>query len=342
MRQVNNDVKNLQTRDSNAIHSMCIERSNNLIKNNGSMSMIVPLALVCTQRMTIVQNLIEKNRATWYSNFAWRPGKLFDQVNRALTIFNTVKSNTQISYSTGYLKWNAEHREYLFPTLHYVEYSDNRNSFWFPKTSDSKDISILKKVINSKLSVQNYFGNSINRVYYRTTGDLYWKVFTNFPPKFYLNGNAGNSSRETSISLADKVYATQSVGLLSSNVYWWWYTLTSNLRDLNPSDISGFKFPKDILDKNKLLEVSLKYIRDLEENSVMLKREQKNIGLTETQSFKISKSKPIIDQIDTVLAQHYGFTEEELDFIINYDIKYRMGKALFGEEENGENEEDED
>lgn len=39
-------------------------------------------------------------------------------------------------------------------------------------------------------------------------------------------------------------------------------------------------------------------------------------------------SKPIIDEIDTVLARHYGFTEEELDFIINYDIKYRMGDEL--------------
>jgi hypothetical protein len=28
----------------------------------------------------------------------------------------------------------------------------------------------------------------------------------------------------------------------------------------------------------------------------------------------------------SVLAQHYGFTDEELDFIINYDIKYRMGR----------------
>ena len=28
-----------------------------------------------------------------------------------------------------------------------------------------------------------------------------------------------------------------------------------------------------------------------------------------------------------VLAKHYGFTEEELDFIINYDIKYRMGAS---------------
>jgi len=26
------------------------------------------------------------------------------------------------------------------------------------------------------------------------------------------------------------------------------------------------------------------------------------------------------------LAEHYGFTDEEMDFIINYDIKYRMGR----------------
>ena len=37
-------------------------------------------------------------------------------------------------------------------------------------------------------------------------------------------------------------------------------------------------------------------------------------------------SKSIIDEIDRVLAAHYGFTDEELDFIINYDIKYRMGR----------------
>jgi len=34
-----------------------------------------------------------------------------------------------------------------------------------------------------------------------------------------------------------------------------------------------------------------------------------------------------------VLAQHYGFTDEELDFIINYDIKYRMGQGAEAEDE---------
>ena len=33
-----------------------------------------------------------------------------------------------------------------------------------------------------------------------------------------------------------------------------------------------------------------------------------------------------------MLARHYGFTEEEFDFIINYDIKYRMGDELTAEE----------
>jgi hypothetical protein len=44
-------------------------------------------------------------------------------------------------------------------------------------------------------------------------------------------------------------------------------------------------------------------------------------------------SKPILDEIDTVLAKHYGFTAEELDFILNYDIKYRLGRGAGDEED---------
>ena len=36
---------------------------------------------------------------------------------------------------------------------------------------------------------------------------------------------------------------------------------------------------------------------------------------------------------DTVLAGHYGFTAEELDFILNYDIKYRLGRSTEEEED---------
>jgi hypothetical protein len=44
-------------------------------------------------------------------------------------------------------------------------------------------------------------------------------------------------------------------------------------------------------------------------------------------------SRQNLDEIDRVLAAHYGFTDEELDFIINYDIQYRMGRDAESDDE---------
>jgi hypothetical protein len=110
------------------------------------------------------------------------------------------------------------------------------------------------------------------------------------------------------------------------------YTVTSNVRHLNPFDIQNFPLPESALADDEMCKWGQRYLKDLDKNSTMLAREQKQTGTTETQSFKIQKSKPIIDEIDAVLAEHYGFTPEELDFIINYDIKYRLGRDTETEE----------
>jgi hypothetical protein len=41
----------------------------------------------------------------------------------------------------------------------------------------------------------------------------------------------------------------------------------------------------------------------------------------------------ILDQKGAILAKHYDFTAEELDFIINYDIKYRLGRDVESEDD---------
>jgi hypothetical protein len=72
-------------------------------------------------------------------------------------------------------------------------------------------------------------------------------------------------------------------------------------------------------------------MKNLKQTAKIYKRISKGI-LTEFDSFYPMHSKSIINKIDKILAKHYGFTEEELDFIVNYDIKYRMGGELEGEE----------
>ena len=227
---------------------MFIEQGLNLNAFGGCTSMIVPLALVSTQRMTIVQNLLEADRDCWYANFSWRPGKLFDTVNRALTIFVTTRpANGGRTFSTGYLKWNSGSRNVLIPSLVYADCPRDRGVFWAPKIGHSQELSILRKCSEIKETLGIFSSRSNNFVYYRTTGGLYWKVFTDFAPKFYVNGVAGSSSRETKFSLAKKEHVTAAIAVLSSDVFWWWYTITSNLRDLNPSDWRNFPVPKSAM-----------------------------------------------------------------------------------------------
>jgi len=55
-------------------------------------------------------------------------------------------------------------------------------------------------------------------------------------------------------------------------------------------------------------------------------------GEVKLESLKPAKSQCLIDKIDIALARHYALTDEELDFVINYDIKYRLGADAVDEE----------
>ena len=311
--------------DGDAVHSMCVKRSLAL-GPAANMSMILPLSLVSTQRMASLQQALEDGRTCWYSNFAWRPGKLFDGVNRASTA-------PRKTFSTAYLKWSSASREHLMPAVRYAETPRKRESFWVPKVGNDLEASILAKVEAVEGTVADLLfvrrrGKPVpkhNAVYYRTTGGLYWKVFTDFSPRFSVQGVRGRSTRETTFLLAKKVHVKPVVAALSSSLFWWWYTVASNLRDLNPVDWQQFPIPRAAVDDRQMALLGTKYVQDLKRHSETLVRQQRQTGRTETQSFKVSKSKPIIDEIDTALAPYYGFTAEELDFIINYDIKYRLG-----------------
>ena len=326
-KQVNYAVRDYKTTGSGAIHAFCMERSSQLLKDTGSMSMIVPMAIVSTQRMEVVQRILDDSRALWYSNYSWRPGKLFDTVNRALTIFVAAHSRNGETFSTGYQKWISEDRSLLMQRINYAQVPGRRMSFWIPKIGSNIEVGLITKVATVKPNLGGLIKKNGDRIYYRTTGGLYWKVFTDFAPAFKLDGVAGHSSRETWFTVSDKNTLKICIAILSSSLYWWWYTLSSNLRDLNPSDLNNFPVPESVLSDRSLCVLGDEYLADLKRNSRVLVRHQKQTGTTESQLFKVVMSKPIIDKIDIALSRHYELSFEELDFVINYDIKYRMGGA---------------
>ena len=84
--------------------------------------------------------------------------------------------------------------------------------------------------------------------------------------------------------------------------------------------------------KRSFVELGKKILDDLQKNSSFMEVNYKKLGKLSLQVFQPKTTITISHEIDKVLAKHYGFTEEELDFIINYDIKYRMGDELGSQE----------
>ena len=81
----------------------------------------------------------------------------------------------------------------------------------------------------------------------------------------------------------------------------------------------------DVTLKEHLSALVADLMTDLKRHARRKETRYKATGRVVYDEFYPRHSKPIIDKIDRVLSEHYGFTDEELDFIINYDIKYRMG-----------------
>ena len=117
------------------------------------------------------------------------------------------------------------------------------------------------------------------------------------------------------------------LAFLNSTLFYWLVTLFSDCRNLNKREIEMTRLNLDDKDRiQQLAHIAQELMDDIKANSEVLTINYRKMGSLRIQSTYPRLSKAIIDRIDNILAEHYGFTDEELDFIINYDIKYRMGR----------------
>ena len=117
------------------------------------------------------------------------------------------------------------------------------------------------------------------------------------------------------------------LAFLNSTLFYWLVTLFSDCRNLNKREIEMTRLNLDDKDRiRRMASIAEELMDDIQTHSEMSTINYRTRGSLTIQSTYPRLSKAIIDESDRVLAEHYGFTAEELDFIINYDIKYRMGR----------------
>lgn len=325
------------------LYAYCIERSFKIMNTKGKFSMIVPNSSISADKLAPLQKLITNNKLTWISNYSWRPSKLFEGADMLLAIIISTSAVKSKINSSMYHKWYNEFRDYLFDNIKYHNTTNHFIEGTIPKFSSYLFTSILekqKRISKSKTLQSTFLSNATSQRFFYFRAVQYWFKILEKEPVFLEDGEQTRTGEMKPIYSDTQENKYILISVLSSTTFFLHYITWSSCQVVNSRDFD-FLFDINSLDKtnrNRLVELGKKLQKDYQKNSHTITRNYSKKGRSftmEKQHFYIKKSKDIIDEIDTVLAEHYGFTEEELDFIINYDIKYRMGKEL----ENGEEEE---
>lgn len=314
-----------KTIDCGNLYAYVIERVSLLLTTKGKTGMIIPHSSICTDRMKPLYKMFSEGKG-WFSTYDTRPSKLFDGVDQRLLIYILGATDT---YTTRYYHWHTEFRPYLLNTIRYTKGTFIDKYVSLTKISTDIENSIMNKLL-SEIELEKLYNRSEYAIYYHGA-PRYFTRATTFIPYFYNE----KDGEKLSVSIRRVTFNSEESSklaacLICSSLFYFWFVATSDCRHLNSREVDNFHYTA--FDNSPCISNIVQLCNSLMEDFNNKKYRKytyyKATGQVIYDEFYPKLSKPIIDEIDKVLAKHYGFTEEELDFIINYDIKYRMGDEL--------------
>jgi hypothetical protein len=301
-----------------------VERSLALLRPEGRCGMIVPVSVIASERYRPLSNLLLRH-PLWVSAYSNRPGQLFSRVEQRVAILLLRNVLSPILHAAPYRHWYEAERAHLFPTLSYIRASTWAHTGMPLKSGTRQAEAIFARLAHHTDSALPPPGeqSQVAAVWVHD-GPTYWVRALPFEP------NRGRGSTRSShyhrIPVDDQRAAFLLAAVLSSSTFYLFYTLVSNCRDLGSKELQHFplgqlspELAEELVTLGRLLA------RRLQDTALPCVRHYAS-GEIVYEEYYPARAKALLDEIDRVLARHYGFSEEEVDFLLHYKEKYRLGR----------------
>jgi hypothetical protein len=315
------------------LYALVLERCGQLTGPKGRQGYIVPVSSVSTDRYATLQAHL-RSYDLFFSNYDDRPSRLFDgleHIRLTIHLLGT-RSKEPVLYSTRYHKWFASERASLFEMLSYsVSTADTLVPNSLPKFGHALEAHIGERLAKEATPLFGYLrrGGSGRVLYSRKVG-YFLQVLDFIPTVLDGQGNLRPPSEFKDLFFANPRLASLVLACLNSNLFYWFITVASDCRHLNKREIEAFPIRIDELSgyehADVLIELVKSLMRDLRANSEMRAMRFRHDTL-QIQFLYPVKSKALIDQLDQHVGTYLGLTPQEIDFLVNYDAKYRSGAA---------------
>ncbi|GAC1357369.1 MAG: hypothetical protein NVS2B12_05540 [Ktedonobacteraceae bacterium] len=322
------------------LYAAVIERSLALCSTGQSyLGLIVPISICGGERFAFLRRALSQSAAAlWLANFEIFPCRLFENAFQRLSIVlaKHQPGPTARLHVTGIHRWFAQERSHLIQRLTYTQVEYNAGSRVFPKFASPRQEHILQKMHNKAAQVQIatilHDQKTSNFVYYQEATN-YWTKAVCRVPHYKKNGEIMTPAHGRFLFFEQEHTARIIMALMNSSLFYIWFTSYSDGFHLSHTLVKTFPLSSALLMSQELYDLALLLEEDIQAHTRLSTHNTKDDlstqrpgHLIELEEYQMRYSKNILDKVDTILADYYSFTHEELHFIINYDIKYRMSK----------------
>lgn len=310
-----NKSDNTNLRNYGNIYADVLENSIKQLSSYGAIGFVIPLSYISTTRMKGIRDYISNNtQKQIILSYADRPDCLFDGVHQKLCLIFANKGTGQHEvYTSNYKHWYNAERKTLFNSNKVIKNKFKIDKF-IPKIGNQIEEQIFKKLFieegNSILSnLQNKNKNTLP-IYLNMRACFWIKAFT-FNP----------GSSEYKCLKVNKEIRNYILCVLNSSMFWMYWTITSDCWHITNKELGYFYCKTNNIDVNIFNTLANKL-------EISLENTKEYIGTKQVDyAYKHSRCKDIIDEIDTQLAKIYNLTDNQLNYIKKFALKYRSSNG---------------
>lgn len=321
-----------RTYNTKNLYAYVYERSIGLGKPLSRVGLIVQLTALSAERLDSLQDLLAERGQLYSIPFPRRPESIFDGVEMPVAILLSFPGQGHTTYTARVSRFYTEERPYALFAMRLVPHIIRRNGHRIAKIGTGVDVSIYTKLDSKKASLDSLTTKRPQHLLYYQEACRYWAKACVGMPFFKRNGQRVNPPHGRTLTFTSKEAAFLAACVANSSLFYWFYSAFSDCEHINDVLLREFPIPEDWQRTDWSSQYS-QLSENIEANSTRKFIKTKQGHKIEYNEMKALLSKPLIDEIDRRLAGHYGFTDTEMDFIVNYDIKYRMGRGAENEDE---------
>lgn len=299
------------------LYAFILEKSLDILKEDGHYGFIIPISFVSTKRMNPIRNyFINNSEVILCSNYSDRPGCLFNGVHQKLSILIGNKKKYELSknrfLTTDYLHWYSNEIDELFKDISYFE-SELIYSDFTLKVGAEKGKNILNKV--SKKFKKSLLDNTVKTSNYTT----HLNMRMTFWAKSFFESQV--SKEYKAFSFLTELDSILFSAIVNSDLFFYVWESVSDvwhitLKDLNFININFDEISIETKEEIKIL--FLEFYNSLIDNKIYL-------GSKQTEYiYHHKKEKKLIEKFSIIISEIFGLTDEEIEYVRNYNLRFRM------------------